>query len=66
MAQWLIKGLGCGICVENIEEPLMRGIRYPDKLIDALARGKAMHEILRDRSSFRDCFVALLYDGEFK
>jgi hypothetical protein len=43
----LIKGMVCGIRVETIEEPLMREIRYLDKLIDELARGKAMEKILR-------------------
>jgi len=43
----LIKGVICGIRVENIEEPLMREIRYLDKLIDELAKGKAMEKILR-------------------
>lgn len=43
----LIKGVVCGIRVENIEEPVMREIRYLDKLIDELARGKAMEKILR-------------------
>ena len=42
-----ITGLICGIRVENIEEPLMREIRYLDKLIDELARGKKMEKILR-------------------
>jgi hypothetical protein len=42
-----IKGLICGIRVEEIEEPLMREIRYLDKLIDELAKGKAMAKILR-------------------
>jgi hypothetical protein len=42
-----IKGVICGIRVENIEEPLMRDIRYLDKLIDELAKGKAMEKILR-------------------
>jgi hypothetical protein len=37
----------CGVRVEEIEEPLMREIRYLDKLIDELARGKAMDKILR-------------------
>lgn len=41
-----IKGVVCGVRVENIEEPLMREIRYLDKLIDELARGKAMDKIL--------------------
>ncbi|MGD9925840.1 MAG: DUF2200 domain-containing protein [Pseudorhodoplanes sp.] len=43
----LITGVICGIRVENIEEPLMRELRYLDKLIDELARGKAMEKILR-------------------
>ena len=43
----LIKGVVCGIRVENVEEPLMREIRYLDKLIDELAKGKAMEKILR-------------------
>jgi len=43
----LIKGVVCGVRVENVEEPLMRKIRYLDKLIDELARGKAMEKILR-------------------
>lgn len=43
----LITGVVCGIRVENIEEPLMREIRYLDKLIDELAKGKAMEKILR-------------------
>jgi hypothetical protein len=42
-----IKGLICGIRVEDIAEPLMREMRYLDKLIDELARGKAMEKILR-------------------
>ncbi|MDE6750155.1 MAG: DUF2200 domain-containing protein [Lachnospiraceae bacterium] len=42
-----IKGVVCGIRVEDIEEPLMQEIRYLDKLIDELARGKAMDKILR-------------------
>jgi len=43
----LIKGVICGIRVEEIEDPVMREIRYLDKLIDELARGKAMDKILR-------------------
>lgn len=42
-----IKGSVCGIKIENIKEPLMREIRYLDKLIDELARGKEMVKILR-------------------
>jgi hypothetical protein len=37
----------CGVRVEDIEDPLMRNIRYLDKLIDELAQGKAMEKILR-------------------
>ena len=43
----LIKGVVCGVRVEDIEEPTMREIRYLDKLIDELARGKSMDKILR-------------------
>ncbi len=43
----LITGVVCGIRVEDIEEPLMQEIRYMDKLIDELARGKSMEKILR-------------------
>ena len=43
----LITGVVCGLRVENVEDPLMRKIRYLDKLIDELARGKAMDKILR-------------------
>ena len=43
----LIKGVVCGIRVEDIEDPLMRKIRYLDKLIDELAKGKSMDKILR-------------------
>jgi hypothetical protein len=43
----LITGKVCGVRVEDIEEPLMREIRYLDKLIDELARGKALQKILR-------------------
>jgi hypothetical protein len=42
-----IKGVVCGIRVEDIADPLMREIRYLDKLIDELAKGKAMEKILR-------------------
>ena len=44
----LIKGVVCGIRVEDIEDPLMKKIRYMDKLIDELAKGKAMEKILRE------------------
>ena len=44
----LIKGVVCGIRVEDVEDPLMREIRYLDKLVDELAKGKAMEKILRE------------------
>ena len=44
----LIRGVVCGVRVEDIEEPIMREIRYLDKLIDELARGKTMDKILRE------------------
>src|SRR6185295_13678710 len=43
----LIKGVVCGIRVEDIQDPMMRDIRYLDKLVDELAKGKAMETILR-------------------
>lgn len=43
----LITGVVCGIRVENIEDPLMKKIRYLDKLVDELAKGKAMEKVLR-------------------
>jgi hypothetical protein len=43
----LIKGVVCGVRVEDIQDPLMREIRYLDKLVDELAKGKAMDKILR-------------------
>ena len=43
----LIKGVVCGIRVEDIQDPTMREIRYLDKLVDELAKGKAMEKILR-------------------
>lgn len=43
----LIKGVVCGVRIEEIEDPLMKKIRYLDKLIDELAKGKAMEKILR-------------------
>ncbi len=43
----LIKGVVCGVRVEDIQEPTMQGIRYLDKLIDELAKGKTMEKILR-------------------
>lgn len=46
-ARTLITGLICGYRVEEIEDPFMREVRYLDKLIDELAKGKAMEKILR-------------------
>ncbi|MEQ1616179.1 MAG: DUF2200 domain-containing protein [Hyphomicrobiaceae bacterium] len=46
-ARALIKGVVCGVRVEEVEEPTMREIRYLDKLIDELAKGQAMEKILR-------------------
>ena len=43
-----ITGVVCGIRVEEIEDPLMQKIRYLDKLVDELAKGKAMEKVLRD------------------
>jgi len=47
----LIRGVVCGVRVEEIAEPTMREIRYLDKLIDELAKGKAMDKILRAEPS---------------
>ncbi|CAL76199.1 conserved hypothetical protein [Bradyrhizobium sp. ORS 278] len=46
-ARSLITGVVCGVRVEEVKEPTMREVRYLDKLIDELARGKAMDKILR-------------------
>ena len=46
-ARNLITGVVCGVRVETVEEPLMKEIRYLDKLVDELAKGKAMDKILR-------------------
>ena len=46
-ARSLIKGVVCGVRVEEVQDPTMRGIRYLDKLVDELAKGKAMEKILR-------------------
>ena len=43
----LIKGVVCGVRVEEIEDPLIKNVRYMDKLIDELAKGKSMDKILR-------------------
>ena len=44
----LISGTICGVRVEEIDDPLMRNIRYLDKLVDELAKGKSMEKVLRD------------------
>jgi hypothetical protein len=46
-ARSLIKGTVCGVRVEDVEDPTMREIRYLDKLVDELAKGRAMEKILR-------------------
>jgi len=46
-ARSLITGTVCGVRVENVEEPVMREIRYLDKLVDELAKGRKMEKILR-------------------
>ena len=43
----LIKGVVCGVRVEEVDDPLMQKIRYLDKLVDELAKGKAMEKVLR-------------------
>lgn len=43
----LIKGVVCGVRVEDVEDPLMKNIRYLDKLIDELAKGRPLEKILR-------------------
>ncbi len=43
----LIKGVVCGVRVEDVDDPLMQSIRYLDKLIDELAKGRALEKILR-------------------
>lgn len=45
-----ISGMICGVRIEEIQEPLMQEIRYMDKLIDELAKGKEMKKILRDHT----------------
>lgn len=49
-ARTLITGVVCGVRVEDIEEPLMRELRYLDKLVDELAKGRPMDKILRQSS----------------
>jgi hypothetical protein len=43
-----LKGVVCGVRIEEIDDPLMKNIRYLDKLIDELAKGKSMERILRE------------------
>ncbi|MDB5613897.1 MAG: hypothetical protein JWQ22_1550, partial [Devosia sp.] len=50
-ARSLITGVICGVRIEEIEEPTMRDIRYLDKLIDELAKGRPMQKILRQAQS---------------
>ena len=52
-ARSLIEGVICGVRVEDIQEPTMREIRYLDKLVDELAKGKAMDKILRTLTGLR-------------
>ena len=47
----LIKGVVCGVRVEDVGDPLMRKIRYLDKLIDELAKGKSIEKILRKQGA---------------
>ena len=48
-----ITGVVCGVRVENIDDPLMQKIRYLDKLVDELAKGKPMEKVLRTQASTR-------------
>ena len=48
LSKVLIKGVVCGVRVEEVEDPVMRDIRYLDKMIDELAKGKVMEKILRN------------------
>ena len=50
----LIRGVVCGVRVEDIEDPLMQKIRYLDKLIDELAKGKSMDKILRKAGTLKN------------
>jgi len=47
----LIKGVVCGVRVEDIEDPLMQKIRYLDKLVDELAKGRSMERVLRNEET---------------
>jgi hypothetical protein len=59
----LIKGVVCGVRVEDIEDPLMKKIRYLDKLIDELAKGKKMETILRQSGGTRAAVIAVCLIG---
>ena len=48
-----ITGVVCGVRVEDIDDPLMQKIRYLDKLVDELAKGKSMEKVLRTQASTR-------------
>jgi len=50
----LITGVVCGVRVEEVEDPLMQKIRYLDKLVDELAKGKAMEKVLRKAATEED------------
>ncbi|WP_120078474.1 DUF2200 family protein [Aurantiacibacter odishensis] len=50
----LVTGVVCGVCVENVEDPLMRELRYMDKLVDELAQGKKLASILRQPKPLED------------
>jgi hypothetical protein len=50
-ARSLIKGVVCGVRVEDVEDPIMQAVRYLDKLIDELAKGRPMEKILRKSSA---------------
>ena len=56
----LIKGTVCGVRVEEIQEPLIREIRYLDKLVDELTKGKPMHVILRNSEKKTYQFQAVI------
>ncbi len=50
-SRFLIKGIICGVRVEEIKDPVIQSVRYLDKLVDELAKGKSMEKILRKNSS---------------
>jgi hypothetical protein len=54
----LIKGVVCGVRVEEVADPLMRNIRYLDKLVDELAKGRPMEKILRQIDAFAVAVVS--------